>query len=290
MNRLRDGAGEDPVALKGIELVRGTPPAPRMPELKDRVWMFLQRTDDGPQRAAKRPASFRLFRTLRMRTLALGVGILCATGSAGAMILSGWIVPARDQPAPTPGRPPQAKTSTRFKTPQQPLNRQIAEPAFAEPAFAELERGDRTPLRSAASTGAKLLPANAARSQHTGATDGQDGRSSSRTPKPVPTTRTVASTPLTGSSSERERTEVLDAMIALRRNHDPERAAVLLEKYLSAHPRGALHEEALALAIEAADARADRASAQSLARLYQARYPRGRFLSFAQSHAEPNSN
>lgn len=82
----------------------------------------------------------------------------------------------------------------------------------------------------------------------------------------------------------RERTEVLDALVALRREHDPVRAGTLLARYLSAHPHGALREEALTLAIEAADARGDRAAGVQLAQTYQGEFPAGRFLPFARSH------
>jgi hypothetical protein len=84
----------------------------------------------------------------------------------------------------------------------------------------------------------------------------------------------------------RERTEVLDALVALRREHDAARAGTLLARYLSAHPHGALREEALALAIEAADARGDRAAAAQLAQTYQNEFPSGRFLQFARSHTD----
>jgi len=59
---------------------------------------------------------------------------------------------------------------------------------------------------------------------------------------------------------------------------------MMLARYLAAHPRGALREEALVLAIEAADARGDRAAGEQLAHVYQGEYPEGRFLSFARSH------
>ena len=77
---------------------------------------------------------------------------------------------------------------------------------------------------------------------------------------------------------------MLDALVALRREHDPVRAGTLLTRYLAAHPHGALREEALVLAIEAADARNDAAGAHQLARTYQAEFPAGRFLTFARSH------
>jgi hypothetical protein len=98
------------------------------------------------------------------------------------------------------------------------------------------------------------------------------------------TPKKVASAAPSAASVARERTEVLDALVALRREHDPVRASTLLARYLSAHPHGALREEALVLAIEAADARGDRAAGEQLARAYQAEFPEGRFLPFARSH------
>jgi hypothetical protein len=88
------------------------------------------------------------------------------------------------------------------------------------------------------------------------------------------------------ASVARERTEVLDALVALRREHDAVRAGALLTRYLAAHPNGALREEALALAIEAADARGDKLGARQLAQTYQGEFPAGRFLAFARSHID----
>jgi hypothetical protein len=112
-------------------------------------------------------------------------------------------------------------------------------------------------------------------------------------PKPLARTapRKTASPPAPNAASvARERTEVLDALVALRREHDPVRAGTLLARYLSAHPHGALREEALALAMEAADARSDRASAQQLAQVYQNEFPAGRFLIFARSHTDGSAS
>lgn len=109
-------------------------------------------------------------------------------------------------------------------------------------------------------------------------------------PRPRPPARSalkkLASLPPSAASVARERTEVLDALVALRREHDPVRAGTLLARYLSAHPQGALREEALVLAIEAADARGDKAGGELLAHAYQAEFPAGRFLPFARSHTD----
>jgi outer membrane protein assembly factor BamD (BamD/ComL family) len=69
---------------------------------------------------------------------------------------------------------------------------------------------------------------------------------------------------------------------ALRKAHDPARAAVIFDDYLSRYPRGALVEEALVLAIEAAVA-LDDGSAGGLADRYLRQFPRGRFHDYAAS-------
>jgi hypothetical protein len=69
---------------------------------------------------------------------------------------------------------------------------------------------------------------------------------------------------------------LVEAVRALRSDHDPQRAARLLDAYLRAYPRGALAEEALALQIEAAsNLKSPRAAA--FARQYLRAYPGGRF-------------
>jgi hypothetical protein len=104
-------------------------------------------------------------------------------------------------------------------------------------------------------------------------------------PAPVVRARPVRATPPRATdlpvATAAERTQVLDAMIALRRDHDAVRAGRLLAQYLGAHPHGALREEALALAIEAANARGDAASARRWAGAYGDAYPNGRFSKFA---------
>jgi hypothetical protein len=69
---------------------------------------------------------------------------------------------------------------------------------------------------------------------------------------------------------------VVRAVQTLRRDHDPELASRLLEKYRTRNPAGVLAEEVLSLQVEAAVAGGD-ARARSFAREYLARYPDGRY-------------
>ncbi|HEY6476288.1 MAG TPA: hypothetical protein VI456_06870, partial [Polyangia bacterium] len=85
---------------------------------------------------------------------------------------------------------------------------------------------------------------------------------------------------LTPAAATAERTQVLDAMVALRHDHDAARAGRMLDHYLATHPHGALREEALVLAIAAAAARGDGPTARRLAAGYAGAYPNGRFREF----------
>lgn len=75
--------------------------------------------------------------------------------------------------------------------------------------------------------------------------------------------------------------QVLEAIRSLRANGNAARASGLLDAYMSDHPRGVLTEDALALSIEAADARHDRRAAGEYAERYIRLYPSGRFRSLA---------
>ena len=98
----------------------------------------------------------------------------------------------------------------------------------------------------------------------------------------LPSTRVA--TPARGGEDP---TAVLQAIRALRGSGDAERASALLSQYLRAHPRGVLSEDALALSIEAANARHDARSAAVLGRRYLEQFPGGRYRAFAQQATQP---
>jgi hypothetical protein len=182
--------------------------------------------------------------TLALKLAVVGAVVLVA-GTAGAVIAHRWIAPQINKRG---AEPPSESTS---RGPRVSLPAHVEVPRVEAP----VELAGESP----AETPAPKVPA----------------RTGSRKPvAPVATAAAVA----------RERTEVLDALVALRREHDPVRAGTLLARYLSAHPRGALREEALVLAIEAADARGDRAVGEQLAHAYQGEFPAGRFIAFARGH------
>jgi hypothetical protein len=188
------------------------------------------------------------YRMSGVKALAMGVTIVSLAGTAGAVITGRWIVPALDRSA-----------------------------ALSQPPGARLERSRAT--RRIAS----MKPREAALEPSVASAPVQPAPAASRSTEVIG--RSVRRpAPKASAAGAAERTQVLDALVALRRDHDAFRAGELLDTYLSTHRRGALREEALALAVEAADARGDRGSAQRLARTYQIEFPEGRFRDFARSH------
>ena len=70
---------------------------------------------------------------------------------------------------------------------------------------------------------------------------------------------------------------VVDAVRALRRDHDARRASELAAEVLQRYPHGVQHEEAMAVAMEAAIADGDTAGARHWAERYLESYGAGRF-------------
>jgi hypothetical protein len=287
MNRLRDDVGEDPVAERGIDMLRAIAATPSMPDLKRRVWGAIQ------QQRLRAPAAPPL---RRLRVAAVVAVVLCLAGTAGAVLSQRWIKLGK------PGASPIAKQATGERTPTHARTR-------ARAAASSMNSRETTGTTEAVEGSAPVGTAAAPSTSAAVATAPSRVRApaSAAVPSPrslTPPTRKAArtgersarasSTPegradlsaTRDRASERERIEVLDALVALRRDRDPERAGRLLGGYLDAHPHGVLREEALALGIEAAAARGDAGVAQRLARAYQSAYPGGRFGAFARQHTD----
>ncbi len=142
----------------------------------------------------------------------------------------------------------------------------------SDPAVAPPTEPNERPLAMAAAR--PLAPANRGRPLAN-----EVGRLTSTTPK-----RAAESDAKSTRQPERDGddpAQVLEAIRSLRTSGNPVRAAGLLDDYLSQHPRGVLTEDALALAIEAADARRDHGSAADYAERYVRQYPIGRFRPLA---------
>jgi len=247
MKSMREEPGDDPETQAAIALLGRVTATPHEPEMKRRVWAALASTE--PRAAVVAP------RALRLPMVASAAAILLVAGTAGAVIARRFIGPVfHRQPAAAPRMAPAAAPT---------VKKVASHHAAALPAVAQAEPAvDLTvPERAPA-----VRPSRAPRRLATADRSARAAEAPAATPSP------------------RERAEVLDAMIALRRDHDATRAGQLLDRYLAARPHGALREEALALAIEAADARGDKASVSNWARAYQADYPSGRFAGFARSH------
>jgi hypothetical protein len=280
MNRLRDETGDDPVAVRGIELLRSTPPAARAPATKRRVWMSLQRARTTESRGFG-------FRLPKVRMAVVVIGMVCVAGSAGAVIAARrWIAPvllrgAAPAPSvPTPSQGHEASVGGAVALRQAPS--ETARPMPGDPD------ADADPASSpVAASGATPDPVGRVRPTRAPVRKVAPLRRASTTPAPraVMAAETAGGLPALTPATARERSEVLDAMVSLRRDHDPVRAGKTLDSYLSAHPTGALREEALVLSIEAAGACGDVTLARRLARQYQSAYPTGRFREFARTAA-----
>jgi hypothetical protein len=248
MNRLREESGLDPISEKGIEMLRAVRPTASSPLLKRRVWAALQEsTIASPARQ----------RSSMLRVLVVGVGLVAFTATAAATIggrriakfLGPLVGVGAAQPRPERTRPVRVVAEVAKATDVEML------PEGAGPGE-PVKADSRIPVAgspAAASTRGALRPS-----------------------------RTVPAV----AEATRERAQVWEALVALRRDHDPNHAAALLNHELEANPHGVLRQEALVLAIEAADARGDRRGAEGFARAYQREFPTGRFKQLAQRYLD----
>ena len=252
MNRLRDESGLDPISEKGIEMLRAVRPTASSPLLKRRVWAALQEsTIASPTRQ----------RSSMLRVLVVGVGLVAFTATAAATI-GGRRIAARIE---------------KFLGPQG------GGVGAAQPR-SERTKPVRVVAEAAKAPDVEMLPESAA-SEAAVKADGRTPVAGAPASPGHNALRSSRAVPLAAETT-RERAQVWEALVALRRDHDPNHAAALLNHELEANPHGVLRQEALVLAIEAADARGDRRGAEGFARTYQREFPSGRFKQLAQRYLD----
>jgi hypothetical protein len=252
MNRLREESGLDPISEKGIEMLRSVKPTASSPLLKRRVWAALQEsTMASPARQ----------RSSMLRVVVVGVGLVAFTATAAATI-GGRRIAARIE---------------KLLRPQLGVGAIPPRPERTKPVRVVAQAERAANVEPVPEVVASESPANAdSRMPPAGALPPSPAHAALRPARAVPL----------AAETTRERAQVWEALVALRRDHDPNRAAALLNHELEANPHGVLRQEALVLAIEAADARGDRRGAESFARAYQREFPSGRFKQLAQRYLD----
>jgi hypothetical protein len=252
MNRLREESGLDPISEKGIEMLRSVRPTASSPLMKRRVWAALQESSiASPVRQ----------RSL-LRALVVGVGLVAFTATAAATI-GGRRIAGRIEKLLSPqGGAGGGVVATQLRPERTKPVRIVAEAESAPEVQPDPELGVSEP------------PAKA------------DSRTLAGSPSPVSAHGGLRAPRAVLPVEARERAQVWEALVALRRDHDPNRAVALLNHELEANPHGVLRQEALVLAIEAADARGDRGGAEGFARAYEREFPSGRFRQLAQRYLD----
>jgi hypothetical protein len=249
VKRLRDEAAADPTHARGTRLLRsGSPSARRrpVPEMKRRVWARLNEA-----RTTGAAAGTTRHVVVRRRSAVLTVLVVLSTATAGAVI--GGRVMSRSVTARASNDHPAvvARPAGHPRSHGQPTVDSL--PSQNEPSAERavpIEPPQRVGARAPRGTDRSALERSVARSM----------------------------------VDERAAHQLLvDAMVALRRARDFHRAGALLEDYLARNPRGALREEAIALAVEAAAARTDFARRDYWAGVYLKDYPAGRFRGFVEA-------
>lgn len=253
MKRLRDEPAADPTRARGTRLLRSGSPSPRrpVPEMKRRVWARLSEARNvgaSPRRTRRS--------VVRRRSAVLTLLLVLSTATAGAVI----------------GRRVLRRGLTPLVTNDHPA-------AAARPA------GHQRPRKPPEAVDDFLLPPENAPPANIAVPiepHHHVGVQSPRGPDRPALDRSVARSVV----DEKDRAGhqlLVDAMLALRRARDFRRAGVLLEDYLGKYPRGALREEAIALTVEAAAARADLGRRDYWASVYVKDYPTGRFRAFVEA-------
>lgn len=256
MKRLREQPEtSDPVVACAVELLSAAKPLEPSPTRQARVRAALDATYRSPRR-----------RQLLLKPIVALVGLLVFVSVASAM-LGGWIEHRRMQRQAAPPSPVSSSTATAPRPRVEPSTG-ASKPIGADTTAA--------PAPLAAPSG------RAATKTHSPAVADEPPPPPSVSEATSPEEPQAVAAPAEGSVSVEEVTLVADAIRVLRHENDAPRAGRLLEDYLRRYPQGALAEEALAVAIEAAMASGDK-SAGALAGEYLKKYPSGRFRQIAKN-------
>lgn len=242
MNRLREETGSDPTRARGVKLLRSTGARENVPEMKQRVWVAVLRS----RRLAHRSWSPRPGLLLRRRPAFLAGLLLLSAATAGAMIGRRVV----EQRAASLSRPVETASQSTHHAANRPVQLALA------------------PTPAAYVRSASALTRSEVRGQ------------ALRTKERATVSRRV---PIASVGDRSQGNQMLlDAMVALRRDRDSQRAGELLERFLNEFPHGALREEAIALSVEAALARNDGGARDRWAHAYLQAYPSGRFRDFVE--------
>jgi hypothetical protein len=260
-------SGADPWAL---EILKAGTPHENIAGQKQRVWLAVAHP-------VEKRGGF-LFRRLTFATAAALV-VVCGTAFASAA-LGHWPIWAKIKaklaydslvgaPAETADTSSKSAAAMRHST-------RLAGSGTA-PTVLALPR--EAPVALEPTTAPGLAAGSSTDASRAGARDGEIGRRHDS--GLARAGRRPASVAVPIQPGAEDAGPVLAAVRALRRDHNPVRARALLNGYLSAHPDGALVEEALAISIEAAVANRD-GDANMLALRYLRLYPSGPFHGLAE--------
>jgi len=251
MKRLRDTEPDSPLSAQARTLLESVEPLAEDEARLQRVRRALD--------AAERIGGVRGARRWPALGLAAAFGLFGASAFAAVAFVAQW---RADEPAqaPVPQQQTPAKSARRAPAvaEAEPEAAQQAEPtaATAEPVADERDRAPRRPV---------------VRGERRPSGPEQE-------PEVAQQAEEAADSPHSAL--------VHEALQALRHQHDPARAARLLQSYATLAPQGPLAEEALSLRIEALQALGD-ARARALATQYLHRYPAGRYAAVARRALAP---
>jgi hypothetical protein len=244
----------DPVAATpaawAVDLLRNAAPYQAPAGRKQRVQLSLGHL--SPRRAPL------LVRAAAAGVVLLGCGAI-ASAALGRARWPGWMARAYERLVPSAPRSAPAERAHARRPAVAAL-----EPALAAPDVPPTVAADVAPVPDPPPAAPRRAVASAPIADHDAAT-ARPRRAAPAAVMPAPTEDTAP---------------VLEAMRALRLEHNPVRARALLARYLERHPNGTLAEEALAMTIEAAVAHHD-GDATALSARYLRLYPLGPFRSIA---------